>query len=183
MSSDNKLSESFDVAVFDLDGTLIRNDSLLVQLSHLLRRSIFSLPKLSLILFSKGRAGLKKSVNNMLNAADNNREWLKDIEVNEQVLQELRSYEKDELYIVVATAAYRDTAEAVLDKIGVNPVELLASEGKVNLKAEKKLDAVREVTGKRRWLYYGDSSADMSLLKAADAGYLVKNSSVELFKK
>lgn len=183
MSSESQIGDSIDVAVFDMDGTLIENDSLFVQLSHLLHRSIFSLPNLLGIFILSGRAGLKKSVNDMLKSVDKNGKWLEDIVVNDQVLKELRSYEKDELDIVIATAAYRDTAEAVLNKIGVNPLELIASDGKANLRAEKKLDAVRKVTGERRWLYYGDSSADLSLLKAADTGYLVKKSSVELFKK
>ena len=183
MSSESQISDTIDVAVFDLDGTLIENDSLFVQLSYLLRRSIFSLPKLIGIFISGGRIGLKKSVNYMLKSVDRNDKWLEDIVVNDQVLKELRSYEKDELDIVIATAAYKGTAQAVLDKIGVIPTELLASDGKVNLKGQKKFDAVRKLTKERKWVYYGNSSADLSLLKAANAGYLVKKSSVELFKK
>ena len=99
---------------------------------------------------------------------------MRNIESNPKILILLNEYKNQGSKIIVATAAYFRTAIKVLKKIEVLPDALIATKASKNLKGKQKLDALsKEINGKR-WAYFGDSSSDIPLFRAANLSYIVQ---------
>jgi 4-hydroxybenzoate polyprenyltransferase len=147
----------------DLDGSLVKSDTLVDSILLLVRRHPLRAFQLPLWLL-KGKAGFKAEIG---------RNVTLDVErlpYNQPLLESLRQRALSGRYIYLATGADQALANRVSDHLGLF-VGTFASDGTTNLTGSRKLAALREKFGDR-FLYIGNSSADMPLLRAAAAAEL-----------
>jgi phosphoserine phosphatase len=119
----------------DLDGTLVRVDTLYQALFLLLRKnplSLFQWPKW----WGKGRAFFKEQVMQRveLDAAT--------LPYQKSFLNDLRAQHAAGRNIILTTAANHRVARAVVQHLGIFS-EYLASDAEINLSGAKKRDAIR----------------------------------------
>jgi 4-hydroxybenzoate polyprenyltransferase len=150
--------------VVDLDGTLTSTDTLLESLVRAIKRDVLNLPR-ALLCLTKGRPAFKAF------AASQACLSAKDLPYRAGLLDYLREQRQRGRSIVLATAAHRSIANAVAAHLGLFD-KVLATDAGVNLKGEAKLKAIREAVGSR-FVYAGDSAADLFVWKHAEAAILV----------
>ena len=147
----------------DLDGTLIRTDSLHESLVAALRRA----PWIALALpfwLLRGRAALKRELAQRagLDASL--------LPYDAAVLALVRAERARGRRIVLATAADGAIAEAVAAHLGLFD-EVIASDGVRNVKGAAKADRLRERFGERGYDYVGDAGADHAVWRGARVAY------------
>ena len=149
----------------DLDGTLIGTDTLVESVRDAVRRRPWALLLLPFYL-AGGRAAFKKRLAaiSQIDAAG--------LPYRSEVVEYLRAEKARGRTIVLATAAFRSIAEPVASYLGLFD-DVIATEGKENLKGRAKLDAIRRHAGTQDFIYMGDSMADLPILRGARAGILV----------
>jgi 4-hydroxybenzoate polyprenyltransferase len=142
----------------DLDGTLIRTDSLYESLLLLLK----SRPWAILLLFPwllRGRAYFKQRI------AAGGRVQPSSLPYNPEFLQWLRSEKATGRTIVLATAADGAIAREVADHLGLFD-EIVASDGVDNVKGARKLARLEERFGDE-FEYAGNARADLPIWRRA----------------
>ena len=150
--------------VVDLDGSLVRTDTLLecvlALAKHPLRlvRALFAL--------RHGKARLKQA---LAAAADLDAAQLP---YNQPLLAYLREEQAAGRMLVLATAADRTTAQAVARHLDLFD-RVLASDGRTNLSGHAKLAAIRDSLGGVPFTYIGDSAADLAVWREAETGICV----------
>jgi len=150
--------------VVDLDGTLTPVDTLVESVRALAvqnPRALISLPRWLL----RGRAVLKAEVSSRV-ALD-----VQSLPLRADFIEYLAQQKAQGRTLVLATAADRRIAEAFATRLGFFD-QVLASDGAVNLKGRTKLAAIQEKVG-GRFVYAGDSHADVPIWQAASAAVLV----------
>ena len=154
--------------VVDLDGTLIRTDMMWESLSRLLRRNPLAIFQI-LFWWSRGRAQLKQ-------------ELAKRVQIDpaalpyqEKFLAWLHEEKKSGRKIILATASDLKMAQPIAAHVGLFD-EVLASDGKTNLRSENKLRALTEKFGARGFDYAGNSSADFAVWRGARKAVVVNAS-------
>jgi 4-hydroxybenzoate polyprenyltransferase/phosphoserine phosphatase len=155
-------SESIPLCV-DLDGTLVKLDTLHQALFLLLRRdfsSIFRIPGWIL----KGKAFLKEQVMQRVTLDATA------LPYNAPFLAWLRDQHAAGRKLVLATASNYRTANAVAEHLGVFD-EIIASNAENNLRHNRKLSSIRERF--ERFGYAGNDVADFPIWEAADEVILV----------
>ena len=176
--------EHAQTVVFDLDRTLIKQDSLIEQLKVIFRVSKSDFFSSLLFLVSQGRVLFKKKIFKFNETFDKNQCAVANIEVNEMVKKDYEIYKKNGIKVIVATASYELTAFKVLRKIKIFPDVLIATKKGKNLKGKMKLKALNPYVKNMKWVYYGDSKSDAPLFKSASFAYLVTPESINpLFDK
>jgi len=153
--------------VVDLDGTLTPTDTLwesLVRLVKLHPGALLSLPFWLL----RGRAHFKERVARSAGWSGEG------VPLREELLAYLQEQKKAHRKIVLATAAHAPIAETIAKRVGLFDA-VIASDGRVNLKGRNKLDAIKEKVGER-FVYAGDSRADIPIWSAAEGAILVGTS-------
>lgn len=160
-------SQNIPLAV-DLDGTLIRSDMMWESIAQRLRKNPFAIFAI-LIWWTRGRAFLKKKLGKKVrvNPAE--------LECNEKFLAWLREEKKQGRKIILATASDLKMAQPIADFTGVFD-ELLASDGKTNLRSENKLRALTEKFGERGFDYAGNSTADYAVWRGVREAVVVNAS-------
>ncbi len=164
--------------VVDLDGTLIKTDLLWESLARRLRRNPFALFPV-LFFWMRGRAFLKQQLARrvQLNPAE--------LPVSEKFLAWLREQKATGRRLILATASDSGMARPVADFFGIFD-EVLASDGRVNLRGPNKLKALVEKFGERQFDYAGNSSVDLAVWRGArkaivvNAGPLVQKQAAEV---
>lgn len=156
----NEAAEKADTVplVLDLDGTLIRTDSLIEQGFALLRRNPFAIFQLFGWLLA-GRVMLKQK---LANAVSLDPEF---IPVNDDLVAFAEAQSARGRTIVLATAAHISTAQ-VFQKRFAFISDVIATEGQVNLKGKAKADALA-ARFPEGFDYAGDSRADLEVWKRA----------------
>jgi 4-hydroxybenzoate polyprenyltransferase/phosphoserine phosphatase len=147
----------------DLDGTLIRTDTLvegLVGMVGSLRLGALAAA------FATGRAGLKARVGAL---APPDPALLP---YNEALLAWLREQRAAGRRIVLATAANESVAARIAAHLGVFD-EVIASSSTRNLKGRHKAEALVERFGRGGFAYAGDHAADLAVWEQAGAAVLV----------
>jgi 4-hydroxybenzoate polyprenyltransferase len=152
----------------DLDGTLVRIDTLYQALFLLLRKSplsLFQWPKW----WARGRAFFKEQVMQRveLDAAT--------LPYQKSFLNELRAQHAAGRDIILTTAANHRVARAVVQHLGIFS-EYLASDAEINLSGAKKRDAIRSRFS--HFAYAGDCKKDFPIWAVADEIILVNPSRV-----
>lgn len=139
----------------DLDGTLVKSDTLHDALMVMLRQSPVSILK-SFGWLRQGKAAFKRNVTSvvMLDAAH--------LPYNHPLLQFLREEKARGRKIYLATAAEKALADRVADHLGIFD-GVLASEGKINLAGKNKLAAFQEMFP-QGFCYIGNALPDAKLL-------------------
>ncbi|HXE42629.1 MAG TPA: hypothetical protein VN516_06355, partial [Candidatus Baltobacteraceae bacterium] len=152
----------------DLDGTLLKTDLLTEYLARLLRRNPFSIFQI-LFWWTRGRACLKKKLAARIKIDPAT------LPFNEKFLAWLREEKSGGRKIILATASDLQMALPVANHIGIFD-EVLASDGKTNLRSKNKLRLLQEKFGDPGFDYAGNSSADFAVWRGARAAVVVNAS-------
>src|SRR5277367_2528818 len=160
--------------VVDLDGTLIKTDLLWESLARLLRRNPFQIFQI-LFWWTRGRAFLKKQLvrHVKINPAT--------LPYHEKFLAFLHEQKSAGRKLVLATASDLQMTLPVAKHVRIFD-EVLASDGKTNLRSENKLKALTEKFGARGFDYAGNSSADFAVWRGSREAIVV-NASQTVLKK
>lgn len=152
--------------VVDLDGTLIKSDTLLETLAAALRRLPWVLVLVPFWLV-RGRASLKRELARRapIEAAD--------LPYRADLLEWLAAERRRGRRLVLATAADERVARSVAAHLGAFD-EVLASDGRVNLKDGAKARALVERFGEGGFDYVGDGVADGGVRSAARRSIVVE---------
>jgi apolipoprotein N-acyltransferase len=154
--------------VVDLDGTLIRTDMMWESLAQLLRRNPLAIFQI-LFWWTRGRALLKQklAVRVLVDPAT--------LPYHEKFLAWLRAEKNSGRKILLATASDLKMAAPVAAQVGLFD-EVLASDGKTNLRSENKLRALTEKFGERGFDYAGNSTADFAVWRGSRQAVVVNAS-------
>jgi 4-hydroxybenzoate polyprenyltransferase/phosphoserine phosphatase len=150
----------------DLDGTIVRTDTLWESVLKILRTKPAILLYLPFWLL-KGKAYLKNRIASYAQLRPNN------ITYNEDVLFFLRSEHAKGREIILATASDYQIAESIAQHLGIFS-GVLASDGIVNVSGKNKLVAIKNFIGSRGFEYLGNSTADLHIWREATKAHLVK---------
>lgn len=153
--------------IVDLDGTLTPTDTLIESVIRLVKHNPWDVLKLPFWVLS-GRSVFKSNVVSRVGFSAEN------LPYRQPFVDYLRSEKGKGRRIILATAAHRSIAESVAVQLGLFD-SVLASDEKRNLKGKAKLEAIRETVGER-FVYAGDSAADLPIWEAAEAAVLVGTS-------
>ncbi|PQO21918.1 UbiA family prenyltransferase [Rhodobacteraceae bacterium WD3A24] len=154
-----QLDTSPAVLVVDLDGTLLRSDMLYESFWSAFARDWRS-PVLSAAALSKGRASLKRHLATV-SAVDTST-----LPYDSKVIAVIEAWRKSGGYTALVTASDQAFAEMVADHLGIFD-EVHGSNGKLNLKGERKGRFLEERFGPKGFAYIGDSAADLPVWKRA----------------
>ncbi|HUB51547.1 MAG TPA: UbiA family prenyltransferase [Terracidiphilus sp.] len=155
----------------DLDGTLVKSDTLIDSLLVLARTR----PRLIPALFAqvlRGRAAFKAFV------TDNVRLDVKHLPYNRKLLQYLNGERREGRPIYLATGADVRLARRVAEHLGIF-AGVLGSDGNINFTGSKKLAGLRSTLGTTTFDYIGNDTPDLPLLADA-AQAMVANPSRRL---
>lgn len=152
----------------DLDGTVIRTDMMWESLARLLRRNPFSIFQI-LFWWSRGRAWLKKKLVARVTIDPAS------LPYNETFLEWLRTEKAAGRKIVLATASDRRMAEPIAQRLGLFD-EILASDGRTNLRRDAKRQALVKKFGEGGFDYAGNSKDDLLVWDCARLAIVVNAS-------
>ena len=149
----------------DLDGTLIKTDMLWESLVRLLRRN-----PLWLVLvpfwWIRGRAVLKQQIAARVNVD------VAALPYNGLFLEFLRDAKRQGRRLILASASDHDLADAVAKHVGLFD-EVLASDGRRNLRGDHKLETLIARFGDRGFDYAGNASVDLAVWKGSREAIVV----------
>lgn len=151
--------------VVDLDGTLLRTDTLIESLLDVAHRRPMQLLHLAAWLRG-GRANLKRQL--ALRACIDP----STLPLNEELLTHLRALKRQGRRLVLATGADAHVAQAVADRLGLFDA-VLSSDGQRNLSGASKRDLLVAEFGERGFDYVGNSVRDLPVWAAARRALLV----------
>jgi len=149
----------------DLDGTLIRTDMMWESLKALLRRNPMAFITV-LVWWTKGRAFLKQQLANRVCVDPAT------LPYHAEFLAWLTEEKRAGRTLILATASDRQMAEPVFRHVGIFD-ELMASDGKINLRGDNKRRALSAKFGERGYDYAGNSSVDLGVWPGTRAAIVV----------
>ncbi len=147
----------------DLDGTLIRTDIFTQQLMRFAMRAPWRLPQLALW-FAHGRAYVKAQLAAYAPDAAT-------LPYDARVMEWLRAEKARGRTIVLASASDRSAVEAVAKHVGLFD-RVFASDGRINLKAQRKAEALAAAFP-QGFVYAGNEGADLRVWEKASGAVLV----------
>lgn len=157
---DHKVATAADIPlVVDLDGTLIKVDSLqeaLVQLSA--KQPLQALR--ALFMLKQGRAPFKAAV------ADHMLPDVATVPLDEKVLEAIKRARSEGRKVYLATAADKRFAKVIADSIGEFD-GIFASDKGINLKGKAKAECLVAAFGAHGFDYIGNDKADLPIWRAA----------------
>ena len=151
----------------DLDGTLVKSDTLMDSLFVLVRQEPIAALQLPLWLL-KGKAGFKAEVAARASLS------AETLPYNRPLLEHLRLEHANGRKIYLATASDERVAKAVADHLGIF-AGVLATNGKDNLSGKAKLKAIEAFSGES-FEYVGNAAPDTVLLQKAKVAMLANPS-------
>lgn len=156
----------------DLDGTLVRTDTLHEQyLNALVRRPLAAL--LVVLLLFRGKAAFKRGLSQICPINPEALPYQADL------VEFLRAEKARGRILVLATASDHAVAEPIAAHLGLFD-QTLGSDGTLNLKGRAKADRLSELFGRGQFSYAGNSHADVPVWDAAGQVILVNTpSSIE----
>src|SRR5579859_326780 len=151
--------------VVDLDGTLIKTDLMWESLKRLLRPNPLAIFAV-LFWWTRGRAFLKKRLAERVTLDPAG------LPYTEKFLAWLREEKASGRKIVLATASDFHMAKPVADCVGIFD-DVLASDGRTNLRGANKLKALIAKFGERGFDYAGNSTVDLDVWRGARKAIVV----------
>lgn len=139
----------------DLDGTLIRTDMMWESLVRLLRRNPFA-AFLSFFALLRGRAHFKERIAALVQVDPAN------LPYHEPFLAWLKQQKASGRKLILATASDRHMARPIAAHVGLFD-DVMASDGKINLRNAAKRQALTERFGERGYDYAGNSNDDLGV--------------------
>jgi 4-hydroxybenzoate polyprenyltransferase len=152
----------------DLDGTIIRSDTLIEALWIFVRRKPWSLWKLFIWLW-QGRSRFKAS---LFAEVQLNPQWLP---YHQEVLNFLKQEKNQGRRLILVTAAPLEIAKNVAAHLTLFD-EVMASTDTQNLKGDVKARALAEKFGDQGFDYMANSSVDMAVWEKANQSLVVSDS-------
>jgi len=155
--------------VVDLDGTLVKTDTLYESIIKLIKQSPFTI----LLFFSwllQGKSFFKDEIAKRIAF---NPETLP---FNQELLIWLKEQKACNRRLILCTAANERVAQSIADHLGFFDA-VLASDKQTNLSGLNKLKALRVTNGEGSFDYVGNSSADLAVWANARKAILVNASS------
>ena len=152
----------------DLDGTLIKTDLLWESLARLLRQNPLRFLSI-LVWWTRGRAYLKQELARRVSIDPAT------LPYNQPFLAFLREQKNAGRKLILATAFDQKGAILVANHVGLFD-EVLASDGRINLRGKNKLKRLTEKFGERGFDYAGNSSADIPVWRGAHEAIVVNAS-------
>ncbi len=149
----------------DLDGTLIKSDTVQQSVMDFLRQHPWKFFMI-IMWFLKGRAHLKKALSRYVSIDP------KTLVYNSEFLTYLRQEHKKGRQLVLATGSDETIAQAIADHLGIFH-QVFASDGNTNLISHNKARRLVEYYGERQFVYAGNSRADLAVWQVAAAAILV----------
>ncbi|MCL4184249.1 MAG: UbiA family prenyltransferase [Burkholderiaceae bacterium] len=149
----------------DLDGSVIRTDTLWESFASALRRNPLR-AIVALRALASGRAALKRRLAE-IGAPD-----IDSLPRHEALIDWLREQRAQGRRIVLATAADRSLARSVASSVALFD-EVIASDGCRNLKGRHKLEAIRHDAGGAPFDYCGNGPEDVAIFAAARRAIVV----------
>jgi len=150
----------------DMDGTLIATDVLWESLLLVMKGRPLVALRLPLWAMGHGWAYMKDQL------AQRVMPDVARLPYRREVVEFLKEERGRGRRLVLATASNRRIAEAVAAHVGLFD-DVLASGPEVNLKGERKLQAIEKQVGSDGFGYMGNSSADLPLWRSARQAYVV----------
>ena len=151
----------------DLDGTLIRSDTLHEALLLLAKESPFALSALPVWL-AGGKANLKHLVAERVELHSPSLPYCED------VLDLIREAREQHRPVVLVTAAPARIANAVAETLGLFD-DVLTSDAMLNLSRHRKADALVDRYGSRGFDYVGNSTDDLPVFEHCRRAFLVSS--------
>jgi 4-hydroxybenzoate polyprenyltransferase len=148
------------VLCVDLDGTLIRTDTLLESVMLFLKEGGIRALCLLCVWTLRGKACLKRNI------AERIRFNPAELPYHEELLAFLKAERAAGARLVLATGADERLARLIADHLGIFD-EVLASDGKTNLTSSRKMRALVDRFGARGFRYVGNSRADLPVWRQA----------------
>src|SRR5580704_17846897 len=152
----------------DLDGTLIRTDVLWESLMVLLKQNPLYLSAVPFWLL-RGRAFLKRQI------ADRAQVDPASLPYHQLFLDFLRAERKNGRTLLLATASDEQLARRIAEHLGLFD-EVVASNGKINMRGKNKGRVLAERFGNRGFDYAGNSSVDLPVWSEARQAIVVNAS-------
>ena len=153
------------VICVDLDGTIIRTDTMAEALIAAIRKNPFVMLLLPLWLL-QGRTKFKAEL------ARRSEVDVTLLPYNTDVLAYLAAQRQRGTEVWLTTAAHGSHAHAVAQHLGIF-TKVLSSNESINLKGKRKRLAIQELLQGRPFVYAGDSTADLPLWRACRAAITV----------
>lgn len=148
----------------DLDGTLVKSDTLMDSLLLLVRTRPAEALRVPLWLL-RGKAALKAEVSARV-ALDE-----RHLPYNRQLIAYLEAERGEGRRLYLATGADQQLAGRIANYLGIFE-GVLASDGRTNLTSGNKLDGLRQAFGDEGYDYIGNAGPDLPLLQHAGAAML-----------
>ena len=148
----------------DLDGTLVKSDTLMDSLLLLLRSrpgAALQLPRWLV----RGKAAVKAEVGARVSLD------VRHLPYNRSLIEYLEAERGEGRRLYLATGADQQLARRIADHVGLFD-GVLASDGRTNLTAGNKLDGVRRTFGDEGYDYVGNAGPDLPLLQHAGAAMI-----------
>jgi 4-hydroxybenzoate polyprenyltransferase len=149
----------------DLDGTLIKTDLLCESFIEFIKKSPFNI-LLSIKWLLKGKAHLKYKL------AQNTFIDIEKLPYNEPFLCYLKNERNNGRKIILATASDYTLAKRISNHLNIFS-EIIASDGKENVKGKTKLTRIKENSGNSLFDYAGNSKHDLIIFEHARSSILV----------
>lgn len=143
----------------DLDGTLVKSDTLMDSLLVLLRNRPLDALRFPLWLL-RGKAAVKAEVGARVSLD------VRHLPYNRSVVEYLEAERGEGRKLWLATGADQQLAARVADHLGLFE-GVLASDGRTNLTAGNKLEGLRKTFGDEGYDYIGNAGPDLPLLQHA----------------
>lgn len=148
----------------DLDGTLVKSDTLMDSVLLLVRTQ----PRAALwapLWLLRGKAAFKAEVSARV-ALDE-----RHLPYNRVLLEYLTAQRGEGRKVYLATGADQRVAQRIADHLGLFE-GVLASDGRRNLTGSRKLEGLRQTFGEQGYDYIGNAGPDMPLLENAQAAMI-----------
>lgn len=153
----------------DMDGTLLRTDTLHESLLAMVRQDPWALFQLPLWLL-RGKAAFKQEV------AQRGKLDPALLPVHGDFLTWLREQKRGGRELILVTAADAKIAESVAEHYEIFD-RVLASEGEANLSGERKRERLVQIFGENGYDYAGNESADLAVWRSAREAIVVSGNS------
>lgn len=158
--------DSTSILFVDLDGTLIKGDSLWESVAILCKKKPMTFLTLPAKL-SQGRAAFKETVSQHTDLP------VEALLYREGVIDFIRQKKSEGLQVVLATAAHEKIARSVVEHLDIFD-DFIATSADKNLKGENKLRAMQDYAQDKPFDYMGDHTVDIPIWEASRNAYLVE---------
>lgn len=155
------------IVYVDLDGTLSPTDLLLEAALRLIRKNVLYAYAMLAWVF-KGAWYTKQQVFQRVNLDTNH------LPIRIELLEHLKQLKSEGHEIVLASASRMQEVAGLAARLGIFDRVIASTD--INLKGERKLQAMREDAAGRPFWYFGDARVDIPIWKAAERAYAVNPS-------